>query len=82
MKTERYARTRTIAKNLGKLGKWTLLELLLIRYPSGSNVDTSISLAIGKQHGIGISMLCPYFLLELNLLPLTVCTHSYYIENC
>lgn len=81
METKRVAKPRTIVKNLGKLGKRTFLEFLFIGYPNGSKVDATISFSIGRNHGTGISLLCPCFLMEINLLPLTACTHTYYMEN-
>lgn len=70
-----------MVRNLGKLGRRTLVEFLLIRYQNGSKVDFTISFSFGRHHGIGVSLLCPYFLMETNLLPLTSCTHIYYMEN-
>ncbi len=71
----------TIVKNIGKLGRRVLIEFLLIKYAEGCKVDYTVSLSLGRNHGIGISLLCPLFLAEINLMPLFASTHIYYLEN-
>jgi hypothetical protein len=71
----------TIAKNIGKLGRRVPIEYLLISYSDKCKIDYTFGLSVGLRHGIGFSLLCPHFLVEINLLPLMTNTHSYYLEN-
>jgi hypothetical protein len=73
--------TQTITRNIGKLGRRVPIEFLMIKYKEGCKVDLQLSFSIGYNHGIGISVLCSYFLCEINIMPLEKSTHIYYMEN-
>lgn len=71
----------TVVRNVGSLGRRVLAEFMLIRYSDECKIDFTVSISAGTYHGIGLSILCPYFLIELNLLPLKACTQAYYMDN-
>ena len=71
----------TTVKNIGRLGRRVLIEYLLIRYTEKLKIDYTISLSIGSNYGLGISLLGPFFLIEINLLPLAARTQTFYLEN-
>ena len=68
--------TEILAKNLGKVAKRALVEVLYMKNDRALVSNYSLSFSVDSHYGLGISVLCPYFLFELNFLPLVSKTYS------
>lgn len=72
---------RTIAKDIGRIGKRTIVDFLLLCQNPKVPVDRSLTITAGYHYGLGFSLLTPRFLFEVNLLPLSNHTHLHHMEN-
>ena len=70
-----------IAKDIVRIGNRVLLEFLLLKQDPKVQVDLSMCFSVGFKFGLGLSMLAPGFLLEINVLPLARHTHRHYIDH-
>lgn len=68
----------TVARTFGKLGKRAIFDFLFIRKSKGFYSDYCLTLSVSNKTGMGVSILLPFFLAEISLLPRLVCTTQYY----
>lgn len=70
-----------VTKSIGKIGDRILVDFLVLKQKPGPFKDYSLNMSISYRYGLGVSILLPFLLAELSLLPRYEDSNEYYHSN-